>query len=78
VTALNPCIGYETAARVAKEAQRTGRTIPEVVLEEGLLTPEEMARILDLRDMTEPGIPGCRREPKITRRVRKRSRKETD
>jgi aspartate ammonia-lyase len=74
VTALNSCLGYENAARVAEEAQRTGRSIPEVVRDMGLLDAEEMARILDVRDMTEPGIPGCRREPRLTDTIRKRSR----
>ncbi len=73
VTALNPCIGYENAARVAKEAERTGRTIPEVVLEMGLLTAEELERVLDVRAMTEPGIPGCREEPRITEGIRERT-----
>ena len=38
-TALNPYIGYEAAAEVAKEAYRTGKSVPDVVLEHGILTP---------------------------------------
>ncbi|MBI3945289.1 MAG: aspartate ammonia-lyase, partial [Armatimonadetes bacterium] len=57
-TALNPYIGYLAAAEVAKEALVTGRTIPEIVRERGLLPPEELDRVLSPRAMTEPGIPG--------------------
>ena len=42
VTALNPFIGYAQASRVAKEALKTRRSIREVVLEEGLMTPEQL------------------------------------
>jgi fumarate hydratase class II len=45
-TALAPSIGYDKAAEVAKK----------VVLEEGLLSEEELDRLLDFRAMTEPGI----------------------
>ncbi len=56
VTALNPVIGYEKGAEVAKEAMATGRTIREVVLEKELLSEEEVDRLLDIRSMTEPGM----------------------
>ena len=46
VTALNPFIGYAAATEVAKEALATGRGVAELVLEKGLLPPEELARIL--------------------------------
>ena len=58
-TALNPCIGYNAAAEVVKEAQSSGRTIAEVVLEKGLMTKEEIAAFFDPHGMTEPGIPRC-------------------
>ncbi|MXX01485.1 MAG: class II fumarate hydratase [Acidimicrobiia bacterium] len=58
VTALNPHIGYDAGASVAKEAFRSGRTVREVVLERGLLTPRELDRVLDLHKMTEGGLPG--------------------
>jgi aspartate ammonia-lyase len=54
-TALSPRIGYERAAAVAKESWDTGRTIREVVMARGLLTPTEAAEILDPRRLTEPG-----------------------
>ena len=56
VTALNPRIGYDKGAEVAKEAFASGRTIREVVLDKGLLDAEELDRILDLRRMTEGGV----------------------
>ena len=58
VTALNPHIGYDAGASVAKEAFRSGRSVREVVLERGLLTPRELDRVLDLHKMTEGGLPG--------------------
>jgi fumarate hydratase class II len=57
-TALNPIIGYEKAAEVAKEAHRTGRSITAVVLEKGYLTADQLKNVLDPARLTEPGIPG--------------------
>ena len=57
-TALAPKLGYDTAAALSKEAFQSGRTIREVVLERGLVQPDELDALLDLRRMTEPGIPG--------------------
>lgn len=56
VTALNPHIGYDEGASVAKEAFATGRTVREVALQRGLLTAEELDQILDLQKMTEGGL----------------------
>jgi fumarate hydratase class II len=56
VTALNPHIGYDNGARIAKEAVATGRSVRELVLEAGLMTPEELDAALDLKKMTEGGI----------------------
>lgn len=58
VTALNPVIGYLNGAAVAKEAMATGKTIKEVVVEKGLLSAEEVDRLLDIYAMTEGGIQG--------------------
>ncbi|HEY8513770.1 MAG TPA: class II fumarate hydratase [Cyclobacteriaceae bacterium] len=41
VTALNPHIGYENAARIAKKAHKENKTLREAALELGLLTPEQ-------------------------------------
>ncbi|HTE46892.1 MAG TPA: hypothetical protein VK636_16715, partial [Gemmatimonadaceae bacterium] len=47
VTALVPVIGYEHATSVAKEALETGLGVFEVVMKRGLLTREELDRVLD-------------------------------
>ena len=57
-TALNPYIGYDQAVEVAKEAAQAGRSVRDVVEEKGLLKPEEIDEALDVRAMTEPGLPG--------------------
>ena len=54
-TALAPTLGYDAAAAISKEAFRTGRTVREVATEQGVLPPEELDRLLDVRAMTEPG-----------------------
>ncbi|MDR1385060.1 MAG: class II fumarate hydratase [Planctomycetaceae bacterium] len=46
-TALNPYIGYEQAAAIAKEAFQTGKTIREICLQKKILPPEKLAEILD-------------------------------
>ena len=54
-TALSPVVGYDRAAAVAKKAYESGRTVREVCREEGVLSEEELERLLDPRSMTEPG-----------------------
>jgi fumarate hydratase, class II len=54
VTSLNPLIGYEKAAALAKEAFRTGRTIRELCLENGILPADTLNAALDPWRMTEP------------------------
>ena len=56
VTALNPHIGYDAGSRVAKRAFAEGRTVRDVVLEEGLMTADELDAALDLKRMTEGGV----------------------
>ena len=60
VTALNPHIGYDAAAAVAKEALATGKTLRQVVLERKLMDAATLDRALDPREMTKPnaGAPG--------------------
>jgi aspartate ammonia-lyase len=58
ITALNPHLGYEVAARLVKEATATGMSIRELILERNILTPEEVNVILDPVQMTTPGIAG--------------------
>jgi fumarate hydratase class II len=54
VTALNPLIGYDAAASVAKEAFATGRTLREVVLARKLLDAATLDKALDPTAMTKP------------------------
>ena len=56
-TALNPYIGYDKAAEVAKKAAREGRSVRDVVVEAGLLPDGDIDEALDVRAMTEPGLP---------------------
>jgi aspartate ammonia-lyase len=58
VTALAPKIGYAEAAKLAKEAVATGLTVKQLVMKKGILEGEELEEVLDLRAMTEPGVPG--------------------
>jgi fumarate hydratase class II len=55
-TSLNPYIGYEKAAEVIKAAMKENKTIREVVLEQGLMTEEEVDKALDVEAMTRGGL----------------------
>src|SRR5438132_217592 len=54
VTALVPALGYETCSRVAKQALAQKRKVADIVLEENLLTQEQMSRLLRPDAMTAP------------------------
>ena len=56
VTALNPHIGYDNGAKIAKEAVATGRSVRALVLEAGLMTEDELDEALDIKKMTEGGL----------------------
>ena len=55
-TVLAPIIGYDAAAKIAKEAYETGKTVRQVALEKKVLPEDELNRVLDPMSMTEPGI----------------------
>lgn len=59
ITAVNPHLGYEVAARIAREAILTGKSVRELCLEHNVLTEEELDLILDPYEMTHPGIAGA-------------------
>jgi aspartate ammonia-lyase len=59
ITAVNPHIGYEVAARIAREAILTGQPIRELCLKYDVLSEEELDLILDPYEMTHPGIAGA-------------------
>ena len=54
VTALNPIIGYDKAAQVAKKAHTEGTTLREAALSLGYLTPEEFDAAVRPEEMTHP------------------------
>ena len=56
VTSLNPFIGYEKAAAIAKEAFKSGETIRELCANQNILPPEQLKTALDPFSMTEPQI----------------------
>jgi aspartate ammonia-lyase len=58
ITAVNPHLGYEVAARIAREATVTGKSVRELCLKYDVLTEEELDIILNVYEMTEPGIAG--------------------
>jgi aspartate ammonia-lyase len=54
VTALNPVLGYDTCTELAQEALLTGRGVYELVLEKGLLSREDLDRLLSPEAMVRP------------------------
>lgn len=58
ITAINPYIGYQKAADIAKKALKTGEPVRDLILEEKIMDEEELNRVLDPVHMTEPGISG--------------------
>lgn len=60
-TALNPLIGYYAATQIAREALSTGRNVPEIVLDRGYLTAEQLLealkpeRLANLQDLMTTG-----------------------
>ncbi|CDG26389.1 MULTISPECIES: aspartate ammonia-lyase [Bacillus amyloliquefaciens group] len=58
ITAVNPHLGYEAAARIAREAIMTGKSVRDLCLQNDVLTEEELDIILNPYEMTKPGIAG--------------------
>jgi fumarate hydratase class II len=54
VTSLNPFVGYEKAAALAKEAFKTGKTIRQLCLDQKILPEDQLTKALDPWSMTEP------------------------
>ena len=55
-TSLTPYIGYEKTAALIKESTKSGRSVRELVLAEGLMTDDELDRALDVIAMTKGGV----------------------
>ena len=58
VTALNPVIGYEKAAKIAKRAYAEQRPVFDVALEDSGQTEKDLRRLLDPAELTKGGIKG--------------------
>jgi aspartate ammonia-lyase len=71
-TLLNPRIGYLNAAEVAKESEKRGISIVDIVLEKGILTREELDRILDPETVTG------HLDPSAKNRRRRKAKKSND
>ncbi len=54
VTALNPHIGYDNAAKIAKTAHKNGTTLKEEAVKLGLLTAEKFDQVVKAEDMVGP------------------------
>jgi len=54
VTAMAPYIGYQRSAEIAKESLKTGISVRDIILRDGIMTEEELTHVLDTRGMTEP------------------------
>lgn len=70
-TALAPHIGYANASKMAKMALSQNRKLKELILENELMTKEKLEEVLNIQEMTSPGIPGMHK-------VRKRHTKVND
>ncbi|OYV66866.1 MAG: hypothetical protein B7Z72_10575 [Gemmatimonadetes bacterium 21-71-4] len=57
-TALAPRIGYAKAAEISKRSVKDGVLIRDLVTREHVLPAAEIDEVLDLRKMTEIGVPG--------------------
>jgi fumarate hydratase class II len=55
ITVLAPVIGYDKAAAIAKKSMESGKTIRELVVEEGILSRKEVDKILDLKRISKGG-----------------------
>ena len=60
-TALAPAIGYARAAELAKQSVQSGELIRDLAHRQQVLPDAELDRALDLRRLTEPGVPGHER-----------------
>jgi aspartate ammonia-lyase len=57
VTVLAPYIGYNASAAIAKESVASGKSIRDIVLEQGLMAVDELNALMQPEHLTEPGLP---------------------
>jgi len=62
-TALAPHVGYARAAEISKQSVKEGTLIREMVRRDQVLPDEQIEEVLDLRKMTDIGVPGGRHGP---------------
>lgn len=58
ITAITPFLGYDVAYSIADEAKSRNIKVKEVILERGLMTEDDINKLLNPTDMTSPGIKG--------------------
>jgi aspartate ammonia-lyase len=66
ITALSPYLGYADSARIAEQALHSGKSVPDLVVAEGLLSADEVAALLDPETLVAPREPlrtATRKEP---------------
>jgi aspartate ammonia-lyase len=56
VTALNPIIGYEKSAEIAKQALEKGESVRDIVLDKGLVDRDKLEKILSVENLMQPKI----------------------
>ena len=56
VTALNPHIGYDNAAKIAKKAHTEGISLKDAAMQLGLLTEEQFEKWVRPEEMIKPGL----------------------
>lgn len=61
-TALAPHIGYANASKMAKQALLENRKLRELILENELMSKEKLDEVLNIHEMTSPGIPGMHKK----------------
>jgi aspartate ammonia-lyase len=54
VTALNPIIGYEKSAEIAKQALETGKSVRDIVIDKGLVDKNKLEEILSVENLMHP------------------------
>ena len=62
VTSLAPIIGYDRAAKIAKESASTGRSVRAICVEQHVLPPDQLAIALDLGFIDRPAYEALERE----------------
>jgi len=55
-TFFTPHLGYKESARIAKKALKDGMTVREIIIQEGLMTEEQVNEVLHVDNLTQPNI----------------------